>query len=84
MLLNLRPKKYKTTVMTQRLNQVNLILFILTQVIMLILCGLALWFKKKLNNVPGNADGEGTWYVQWNNNRYSDPQLFFGVILPIL
>ncbi|AIN96005.1 phospholipid transporting ATPase-like protein, putative [Leishmania panamensis] len=78
MLLNLRPKPHKITSTTRRLNHLNVFFVILNQVLMLLLCGLAIWSKHRLlRKVPGAKSDHSTWYIQWNLERYSDSFLFW-------
>ncbi|KPA77602.1 putative phospholipid transporting ATPase-like protein [Leptomonas pyrrhocoris] len=78
MLLNLRPKPNKITTMTRRLNQLNVFLFVLNQLLMFMLCGLAIWNKHHLLRRPSGAKTEfAAWYIQWSLNRYSDAALFW-------
>ncbi|CBZ24245.1 phospholipid transporting ATPase-like protein,putative [Leishmania mexicana MHOM/GT/2001/U1103] len=78
MLLNLRPKPHKVTNMTQRLNQMNMLFFAFNQVLIMLLCGLAIWSKHQLlRQVPGAKSDHSAWYIQWNLERYSDSSLFW-------
>ncbi|CAG9569704.1 putative phospholipid transporting ATPase-like protein [Leishmania major strain Friedlin] len=78
MLLNLRPKPHKVTNMTRRLNQMNMLFFAFSQVLILLLCGLAIWSKRELlRKVPGAKTDHSAWYIQWNLERYSDVSLFW-------
>ncbi|AYU76534.1 phospholipid transporting ATPase-like protein, putative [Leishmania donovani] len=78
MLLNLRPKPHKVTNMTRRLNQMNVLFFAFNQVLIMLLCGLAIWSKRQLlRKVPGAKTDHSAWYIQWNLERYSDVSLFW-------
>ncbi|KPI88429.1 putative Phospholipid transporting ATPase-like protein [Leptomonas seymouri] len=78
MLLNLRPKPNKITNVTRRLNQLNVFLFLLNQLLMFLLCGLAVWSKHHLlRQLPGSKTAFAAWYIQWNLTQYSDCALFW-------
>ncbi|KAG5511068.1 hypothetical protein GH5_07274 [Leishmania sp. Ghana 2012 LV757] len=78
MLLNLQPKPHKMTNMARRLNHLNACFFLLNQVFMLLLCGLAVWSKQRLlRKVPGAKTNHSAWYIQWHLERYSGASLFW-------
>lgn len=77
MQLNLRPRPSKTPVMLRRLHRLNIFLFIVNQIAILVLCGLAIRFKHRmLRKEPGVKSGYSAWYIQWNLERDTDAQLF--------
>ncbi|GET86344.1 phospholipid transporting ATPase-like protein, putative [Leishmania tarentolae] len=78
MLLNLRPKAHKVTNMSRRLNVMNVMFFVINQVIALLLCALAVRSKHELlRQVPGENTHHSAWYIQWHLERYSDVSLFW-------
>ncbi|KAG5485526.1 hypothetical protein LSCM1_07612 [Leishmania martiniquensis] len=78
MLLNLQPKPHKMTNMARRLNHMNVCFFVLNQLFILLLCGLAVWSKQRLlRKVPGAKTNHSAWYIQWQLERYSDASLFW-------
>ncbi|KAG5484632.1 hypothetical protein CUR178_07223 [Leishmania enriettii] len=78
MLLNLQPKSHKMTNMARRLNHLNACFFLLNQVFMLLLCGLAVWSQQRLlRKVPGAKTNHSAWYIQWHLERYSGASLFW-------
>ena len=84
MMLNLRQKPTKMSVMERNLNRINTVLFALNQACILVLCGLSVWWntahKRSSMNGDGSSgsiSGRGTWYIEYSLNKYSSVQLFF-------
>ncbi|ORC85930.1 phospholipid transporting ATPase-like protein [Trypanosoma theileri] len=77
MLLNLQPKPTKMSLVARRLNYINLFFFILQQVMLFIICGLAVvWRNSHLTPPEGTRSGYSVWYIQWFLSRYSPNSLF--------
>ncbi|RNE96924.1 putative phospholipid transporting ATPase-like protein [Trypanosoma rangeli] len=77
MLLNLRSKPKKMSVVARRINILNCFLLLLHQSFLFFLCGLAvLWRNSHLAAPPGTRSGYSTWYIQWSLSRYSPREMF--------
>ncbi|KEG12869.1 phospholipid transporting ATPase-like protein [Trypanosoma grayi] len=80
MLLNLRPKPIKTSVIGRRINFLNLFLLMVHQAVLFLLCGLAVaWRNSRLDAPEGTKSGFSTWYIQWNLARH-DGASFVGLL----
>ncbi|KAH9586233.1 hypothetical protein LSM04_001641 [Trypanosoma melophagium] len=77
MLLNLRPKPTKLSLVGRRLNYLNILLLFMQQLMLFIVCGLSvIWRNSHLKSPEGTRSGYSTWYIQWFLSRYSANVMF--------
>ncbi|RNE99704.1 putative phospholipid transporting ATPase-like protein, partial [Trypanosoma conorhini] len=77
MLLNLRPKPMKMSVVARRINILNCFLLVVHQSFLFCLCGLAvMWRNSHLEAPPGTRSGYSTWYIQWSLSHYTPAEMF--------